>query len=143
MRDGSLSRGRRRPLVKAARSLTLAVASCCGFGVTAASAQQPYPVVNTSATVPADDLQARLEQQETEIQQLHAQLTGLAAAESNKAAEAAPCDGNCKEVPIIEKPTFVIGGNIYWDDASIQQSAANVTATQRAAEHNWTGFSLL
>ncbi len=82
MRDGSHLWGLGGPLVKAARSLTLA-AACCGVGLSTAAAQQPgYPVVNTAANVPTgglDDLQARLEQQQREIQQLQAQLTGLQA----------------------------------------------------------------
>jgi len=149
MRDGSHYWVGRRPLFKAARSLTLAVATCWGIGQTSARADAPYypaPTAPTSGVPGLDDLQARLELQQNEIQQLHAQLTGLQAktvSADMANAEAAPCDGDCKEVPIIEKPTCEIHGKFFWDDGSCAQTPANLVATGKNAEKNWTGFSLI
>jgi phosphate-selective porin len=112
-------------LVKAARNLTLA-AACCGIGLSSAAAQQPMPPVNYSPaanpnpSAPGlDDLQAHLEQQQREIQQLQAQLTGLQANQGS--------NGHVQAIPVSQESTANCpdGGTVVGSDMSVKVDYRN------------------
>src|SRR5579862_3334519 len=89
MRDGAQQGGARAPLAKGLRALALSFTTCCGLGVAGAYAQQPeYPqpvqqIAYQQDAPSAADLQAKLDQQQTKIDQWSAQLSGMQQAVNN------------------------------------------------------------
>jgi phosphate-selective porin OprO/OprP len=125
-----------------------------GFGSPALSLEDQFAQLRQQLQAQQAQIQAneaelralRAQQQQQSPAGVVASPAAFDASHANAEAAAGPAaNAFCtpKEVPIIDKPTFAVHGQIFMDNVSFSQSDRNIAATGKPREQEYTGFSVL